>query len=294
MAELLQPLTYGLLAILAVAAVISRVRDPMTIAWRIGIVGMPRAGKTSLIGALFQTLFESDANSRARLSGQKTIRKVHNTIASLKEGRTIAPTTEGEKFSYRFMFRPAGLLRALGIVREVEIADFPGEYSKDLIESIDPECHIDREKIFLIDHQYLEWMVSSRLILFVVDASELIGPGAQAAKARRAAEIAATWHALLDQRSKARRWRRMRAALVFTKCDAVLPNYSPDNMHREITDDEQAFIDNFGKTCRRDFAVPIKALEDAASEASVHFTSAYAERHGQCVGLAGLLARVLP
>ena len=293
--SLLSVLAGGAGAVILLTFVIGRFRDPATVGWRIGVLGLPRAGKTSLIGALSAVLKTSRINRRVQPTGQETIRRLGNIEQALDEGKSIAPTEKGDKFSYRFLLTPRGLLRWLGVLRELEVADFPGEFSKELIESSDDDCCIARGKIFLLDPQYLDWMVSSRLIIFVVDASELQGPDAHIAKARRSAEVIATWQMLADER--ARRWRhasKMRAALVFTKCDMILTNYNPSNKHREIGDEERARIDKFAKICRESFASAITTLEDGAQEASIHFTSAYAECRGQRIGMAELLRYVLP
>jgi len=109
-----------------IMSIFSRVINPIPISHKIAVVGLPGAGKTTLITALFELIQRGIPVKGIRLHGANTIRAVNQNIACLNSGESIGPTKEKDTFIFRFSY-----LKGLRVRRlfDVEIADFPGEFS---------------------------------------------------------------------------------------------------------------------------------------------------------------------
>jgi molybdopterin-guanine dinucleotide biosynthesis protein len=95
---------------------------------KIAVVGLPGAGKTTLITALFELVQRGTHLKNVRLHGLQTIETVNRNIARLNSGERIGPTKEKDVFIFRFSYLQLRFLIARSY--DVEIADFPGEYSE--------------------------------------------------------------------------------------------------------------------------------------------------------------------
>jgi hypothetical protein len=102
------------------------------ISYKIAIIGLPSAGKTTLIAALFEVIQRGDLMQNVRLSGAKTITRANRYISLLNAGKNVGATQEGDTFLFRFSFKKETMLKFNQQTYDVEITDFPGEYTKKL------------------------------------------------------------------------------------------------------------------------------------------------------------------
>lgn len=108
---------------------------PTPISHKIAVIGLQRTGKTTLITALFEYILKENKILRARLHGSNTINRINKNIARLGSG--LEPTKEVDTFAFRFSYRRplfniSSFSSVLDTLYDVEMADFPGEYSADI------------------------------------------------------------------------------------------------------------------------------------------------------------------
>jgi GTPase involved in cell partitioning and DNA repair len=143
-------------------------REGVKFSKRIAVIGAPRAGKTSLIAVLIDSIMSSDLARYTSVLGTETVDRVSRTIASIRAGIPLAPTTDSEVFNYRYLISKP-LLGVIPIKYEMEFADFPGEYSDELGSSL---ASFD-SFAGLYKKQFFDWIVRSDAYVFAVDVSEL-------------------------------------------------------------------------------------------------------------------------
>lgn len=102
---------------------------------KIAVIGFPRSGKTTLISMLFSRIIRSSVASRVRVSGKETIDRVSKYYEIISSGKNIGPSTDKDVFSYRFQYEEHRSYFFPSRIFDVEIADFPGEYSSSIAES---------------------------------------------------------------------------------------------------------------------------------------------------------------
>jgi hypothetical protein len=106
---------------------VKTITTPIPVSYKIAVIGLPGAGKTTLITALFELIQRGIHVDRVRLHGVDTINTINKYIARLSGHNSMGPTKEKDIFVFRFSYiKRIGFLRRLF---DVEIADFPGEYS---------------------------------------------------------------------------------------------------------------------------------------------------------------------
>jgi GTPase SAR1 family protein len=215
-----------------------RIFEPIAISHKIAVVGLPGAGKTTLITALFELIQRSDHIPNARLHGLSVVRAVNENVARLNSGKRIGPTTEKDVFVFRFSYLKR---RIIFIARsyDVEIADFPGEYSTRISSedaSISNESEGmtelkggDLEEVFdytLFRQEFFSWIASSRQYLFLVDLAAIYSSeNPRAAIADIIARIRTSWQVIEDSASERGigSTRARDVQIVFTKLDALVP-----------------------------------------------------------------------
>lgn len=211
---------------------------PIPVSHKIAVIGLPGAGKTTLITALFELIQRGVHVDRVRLHGLETITTVNKYIAELNSQEKIGPTKEKDIFVFRFSYiRIKCLVRRL---YDVEIADFPGEYSERMSEGDPAAVNANRDgskkahsqmdfEYTLFNQEFFSWIGSSREYLFLVDLSWIYS----AQNVRRAiaditARIRTSWQVIEDavsERGIGSPYKRG-VYLTFTKTDSVTVAYS--------------------------------------------------------------------
>ena len=217
-------------------------REPIPISHKIAVIGLPGAGKTTLITSLFELIQRGVHIPAARLHGGNTIRTVNKNVARLNAGQPIGPTTEDQTFVFRFSYKKGS--KFLAHTYDVEIADFPGEYSDRISHQNSPlreneaggfvrgkrhrrrvplTSELDLEYT-LFNSEFFSWIASSREYLFLVDlASTYSAENVRASIADISARIRASWQVVEDAVSERGigATSRREVHLVFTKLDSL-------------------------------------------------------------------------
>ncbi|GAA6179777.1 hypothetical protein NBRC116594_12150 [Shimia sp. NS0008-38b] len=185
---------------------------------RVAVIGLPRAGKTSLITVVFDAIMSGKLAKFATVRGGQTVDRVTRYMTAMSKGINLGPTDDKDVFAYRYGVSQ----RRFGLIPlkyDVEIADFPGEYSKDLSENL-----LDQQlPTGLYKKEFFSWVLQADRYIFVIDAETFLKSEAS----DRSAYVSmidvlfknAVLHLkneLLDEKVYNRR-----ALVVFTKCDTA-------------------------------------------------------------------------
>lgn len=249
------PLFAALVALLVFAIVLQTlltnvlsipgVLEPIPISHKIAVIGLPKSGKTTLITVIFELIQKGTYIREVRLHGVKTINTVNKLISLLNSGHRVGPTTEKEIFVFRFSYQKRGLLKKLF---DVEIADFPGEYSGKLLLESDLEednqrrtrrrgaqrkdsesGHSNDELDFaLFGQEFFSWIASAREYLFLIDLSAIYSAEkVKGAIADISARIRTSWQIIEDATSERGIGgvRGREVHIVFTKVDCLFAVY---------------------------------------------------------------------
>jgi Double-GTPase 2 len=181
---------------------------------RVAVIGFPKAGKTSLIVALFAFYFRKGVRGASILPrGEETIRRVNTHIAEMEAGRGVSPTRDQDLFAFRAEVQRRSALPILERRYKLEIGDFPGEHSEEFISSDQPWLH---------NTNYFEWAMGADAFLFVVEAPKAMTDESDYVAVQKSA-FRAAWQRIQEHHiDGARSLRRKTAVLVYTKADAVL------------------------------------------------------------------------
>jgi hypothetical protein len=233
-------------------------KEPLPTSHKIAVIGLPGAGKTTLITAIFELLQRGIHIDGVRLHGLSTIETVNRYIANLNAGRKIGPTLERDTFVFRFSyFKRKGLVRRL---YDVEIADFPGEYSRTI--SSLPNEHIQAHtkensgmgtsdlseeawSYTLFGKEFFSWIASSREYLFLIDLSSIYSKNnVRAEIADMTARVRTSWQVIEDSTTERGigSARNRSVHLIFTKTDTLLSiNAGRVNLFQflELQDDDR-------------------------------------------------------
>jgi hypothetical protein len=283
----------------------------ITVGYRTAILGLPRAGKTALVAAMFSEIF-ADPRKELNPVGPETINRVNQFIEMLDSGRPIPPTKEKDAFIFRFVYYVRRLLVSK-IRYEGEIVDFPGEMSKRLLDSAADGTLQD--DIGLFGREFYSWILSSRAVIFVIDsAGYTFAKDKRAFVARMTAEIRATWQLLQQEGPQSFRPGSKRVALVFTKVDIARIWYQGEGQENDHTETAHhlAFERPFGteqgseiQPTEEEYAAFSEKLEDEFEDLisffgarernfETFFVSAYFKDQGRRIGIRDLLRFILP
>jgi len=184
-------------------------------AYRIAIIGYPRAGKTFLITAIFKNLFLGKVSGFDTIPrGNETIERINNYIELMETGRAIGPTTDQDVFAFR-----ADLVRKFfGFQRKwkTELGDFPGEDSEEFGRKSGSTDYFNTN--------YFKWAISSDSYIFNIDlASYLIAPVPKIFATETKTFFTKAWQHLQDHHIDGKKnLGRMPVSLVFTKSDLLI------------------------------------------------------------------------
>jgi hypothetical protein len=223
------------LSLIVAVAMVRRTLEPIPISHKIAVVGLPGAGKTTLITAIFELIQRGFPVQGIRLHGTNTIRAVNQNIACLNSGERIGPTKEKETFIFRFSYLRGALWSRR--LFDVEIADFPGE-SSERISGGETPPPVDLEYT-LLDREFFSWIASSREYLFLVDLSAIYSQeNVRKAIAGLTARIRASWQVIEDATSErglgTAKNRSVR--IIFTKVDCLIPSFQLGYSLSELVD----------------------------------------------------------
>ena len=289
-----------LVALASIFPLLHKFTGGVPVSYRIAFLGRPRSGKTSLLAAMFDEILNSPEQKRIRITGSTTIRKIGEITHSLDTHRKVSPTQAQDRFLFRFFYQPASFLRRF-LRYEVEITDFPGEYSDDLFAASEDE-RLTYDEQFLIDSEYLSWATHSHLLILAIDSAEWLRQGSEYSQTI-SHKMRSTILALAEQRSEASiSDRPYKIALVFTKVDMWDMLSNPENLDFK---NEAAFryncrsVDelrnNILKEVHLEFSTLTNYLENSNHDFKIFMTSSLkSEDNKERYGIKDLLAFCLP
>ena len=252
--------------------------DPIPVSHRVAIIGLPGSGKTTLITALFELIQRGADIPNVRLHGLKTIETVNRYVANLNAGEKIGPTKENDTFVFRFSY----LKRKFWLARsfDVEIADFPGEFSEQI--SNNPFVDIDAPseepkatsktiaaedlQFTLFHKEFFSWIASSREYLFLINLAAVYSDeNVRRSVADIIARVRTSWQIIEDSASERGigSARNRPVCIVFTKVDSILPLVMGKNSLDSLLQDQ----DNPERQRNTDQLSPMASLKKAIEEA---------------------------
>lgn len=277
-------------------------RSDFSTSHTVGIVGLPRSGKTTLIVGSWAESFSRNVWTRITPRGTNVIERVNEYLALLDNGRAIGPTTDQDRFSFR---ADVSLDRLFFKRRyKLEIGDFPGEDSKKYFEEYGPWLHRT---------EFFKWVIEADAVAFVVDIAEYMIRREQYVN-EISASIRAAWQHLADARKTFFRDRSLpNAALVFAKADLLEhasaadgSRLAQDSLAEKIrsiafSDTVPAKHDLSERVLRdseqevlRDFSNLISYFQSEDAKFNYVFTSVFGTLQGKRLGISRFLDLVLP
>jgi len=282
--------------------------DTLPRAFNIALLGFPQSGKTTLIVSLFGELLTYRVfGIDAQLRGTKTIERVNEFLALLKQGKALPPTKDQDKFAYTANIYSA-ILRigktwwSFGRRYKVEIGDFPGENTKDYVTKYGKWLHTT---------DFFKWTMEAEAIVFVIDLGKYVNPADQRKYiADMTSAIRAAWQHIVEYDDARREDPKKRTIiLVFTKVDVfgLAPNgKTPEQFEKALVKlafgktfpplreiDQEVMVKGRVKVLD-DFDELIDYLSNETRKFDVIFTSCSATENGLRVGLFELVSRLLP
>lgn len=287
--------------------VTGRFQEPQS--YYVAILGFPKSGKTTLIISLFGEAFARRLPVKMMPKGEKTIDMVNQSLSLLERGRSLGPTQDQDRFSFRgeVIFKEAFFSKKYN----VEFGDFPGHDSKQYMEEYGPWLH---------KTEFFKWVSDSDALIFVIDLSHYINPRKRSDYiSEMSSAIRAAWQHFVDiNEYRINRIRRIPIILAFNKADlfsigiryyGVETRISPTHIHEieekimnlgfgniipEIKEIQYSdFIDGKDKVIN-DFNNIIKYLKNESNNVHVIFTSSFGLYQGIRLGIRELFISVLP
>lgn len=130
--------------------------------FRVAVIGLPRTGKTSIITVVFNRLITGKIARYISVTGAETVDRITNLMLEINNGVNLGPTNDNDVFAYRF-----SVTKSFPIKRkyDVEVADFPGEYSEMLGEDLISQ----QENQGLFKRKFLSWVLRADRYIFTID-----------------------------------------------------------------------------------------------------------------------------
>ncbi len=160
------------------------------------------------------------------VSGSETIDRLSAYLNLLGSGLEVGPTADNDVFAYRYLVSKP----FLGIVPrkyDVEVADFPGEYTEDFSDGNSSNSYATG----IFRKQFYSWVVRADRLLFTIDSAAYLESTIRGESGARDNHInkieiqiknavLILKQELLDEKLYLRP-----SLLVFAKCDCFLANY---------------------------------------------------------------------
>jgi len=182
------------------------------------------------------------------LHGLNTIATVNRYVANLNAGEKIGPTKEKDTFVFRFSY----IKRANFLSRsfDVEIADFPGEYSESISQNLDQQIEsLNRNDVStfssedldftLFNKEFFSWIASSREYLFLIDLAKIYSSdNTRRSVADLIARIRTSWQVIEDSASERGigSSRNRPVHIIFTKTDSLIPVFAAKSTLSSVLD----------------------------------------------------------
>ena len=163
------PTSFALLLMVAAAFpmykfVIELFKSGVKISLRVAVIGLPRAGKTTLIAKIFDTIMSTRYAKFMTVNGVETIDRITHYLNIIQSGGGLSPSTDNDVFAFRYIYKRA-VLGLLTLKYDVEIADFPGEYSESLGSDLSQQSSFTG----LYKKEFFSWIVRADRYVFAVD-----------------------------------------------------------------------------------------------------------------------------
>ena len=133
--------------------------------YNIAIIGLQKSGKTTFITSIFGAVMHGRIQLNgynAIVKGNSTIDRINENLSLLDKGVPIGSTTDQTLFAYRVNIEE----KSPQILRprkeyQIEIGDFQGEMTQDLIDL--------KTNIWKHDSEFFNWVKNASAFVFVVD-----------------------------------------------------------------------------------------------------------------------------
>ena len=252
----------------------------LPVSHRIAIIGFPRAGKTSLIAALFEYYFRRGARGKAIVPrGEETIQRINENISRLQTQKEVLPTKDQDVFAYR-----AEVLSKRRY--KLEIGDFPGEDTVEFAEKYDQWLH---------SAPYFKWAVSADAFIFVVDSDVLNDEFSEIAVARQKSAFRAAWQRLREHHlDGSEDLSEKPLFLVFTKTDLLFDDGQLGHFHGGLRAMEPGIFGDVESYLNYRFSDLIEYFGRESKNFRVILTSVIAGSDGERLGVPSLATFILP
>lgn len=288
---------------------IYRINRRLPSAYRIAVIGFPKAGKTFLITSIFRDLFLGKIPGFKTIPrGRESIERINKYIKLIESGEAIGPTTDQDVFAFR-----ADLVQKSYPLQQkrwkAEIGDFPGEDTEDFIKENGEWLH---------NSNYFKWAISADAVIFNIDLADYltaIEPEKFAIQMKTSFQAA--WMHIEEYHIDGHKnLQRMPVSLVFTKADLLIrysqfqrnhskssqefineiKEYGFQKIHwldlrgdQDIEIDQQIFIETIN-----DFSDIVKFFQEKTNKFNIEFVSAITKTHEGSYGIKSLLSNILP
>jgi GTPase SAR1 family protein len=294
----------------AVGLVVASVFCAFLLSWKVpraysvAVIGFSRAGKTTLIQALFEQVRDGKIEVkgvRPTLSAKGTKARIERQSAWLERQQALGPTRDQDMYAYRTDIELGALFRK---PYKVEFGDFPGVMSEELADgAIEP----------LLDRDYAKWVCEADAFIFAIDLARLFEDYERTAEINRAylarvtTGIRTSWQYITENHISGNGVKSLPVVLAFTKSDLI--NYVSDDPSVNVTEliqkwgfDEMPEIKEvdcqklaqYAPRVKEAFSKPRSVLKEKGNKFTEVFVSSFGNMDGYRLGFDDLLLAIMP
>lgn len=307
---LMSALTLNLLILVPIALRLRR--SPERILHRISVMGLPNAGKTTLITRAFDEIIHSAIGKNVTFRGRSTIDLFNENRRRLSNGLGVLRTTTDEALISRFDYTrepysnrtrllPRALISVLnatlGAFYKVEIADFAGEQTLKLGSVDQANSAVDREA----DIDLVRWSLDADKYVFVINCSSNSSNDMELYAREQTEYFERLWMNLIDASGDNSRFREnSQVCLYFNKIDAhwAIMERSENSSNKEeiprLVSISRESFDEVGSRIGLEFSPLIKFFSTSAGRTTLVFGSSFATLDGRFVGIEKFVRFTLP